>query len=1213
MSAQTSYYWSGDGSNNNWTTSSNFRNAATGTTNSTPLSSSQTQLIFGSRAATRTTANNTTAGFIVNGITFNSATDATNTSFTITGEQVDMRRRGSANPFITQNSEIGHSINVSMQLSNPLTLGGDGAGLITFGGTTAWAGGSQTITKNGTSAYLFNANASSAGRITVNGGTVALPTGTSTNLGNILLDGGVVAANGTFSRGLGTGASNIILNGANGGGFAAFGGALTVSTSLGTWGTTTNSLITGGRLILGSSIADNVVTLSSGLNLGTAVRTINLVENANSSADWSVISGVVSSGTGGGLSVTGSGRLVLSNANTYVGSTAVGNGVRLTLSNATGLGTTAAGTSVSSGGTLELDGGITVGAEALSLNGNGVGSAGALRNLSGNNTYGGLLTLAGASRVNSDAGTLTLSNAGTISGAGFGLTVGGAGNTTINSIIGTTSGTLSKEGAGTLTLTGANRFTGQLTVADGTLSIATINNASANGTLGNSANAVLLGSSGKTGTLEYTGTTASTTKPFSAAASGTAALNVTNAATTLTYSASLGGSGNIVLGGAGNHVIGGGIGGSVGSLTKNGEGALTLSSLGHSGGFVINQGRLNVNNNSAFGNSTSLNLASGVTLDNTSGTNVTVNSTGLVKTLGSSLNFIGTRDLSLGTGLTRLNGDTIFNITASTLTLAGNVTGNFGIIKNGTGSLVLSGLTGQSFVGDSVVNAGELFLDGTSVLSGTAQNTITLNAGGTLRIGASGGIGALTLVNKGGTLITNGMLNSNQVFAADVQLSSASTNFNGIQAISEGVTVTAESDYFGTTPDSPTEQRISMQNASTLRSTGAIEIHENKGIRLAGTTATFDTSSGTISIKSEISGSGRLIKEGNLDFRLVNTDNSYTGGTEIRGGTFGIYGDGSLGAAGTEVVIDGATLNTGQDTSGQIITIGSDRDIRIAKGKTNNLDASNGSTMVYNGGISEFGTTGGADIQINTAGSRAGNVVLGGVNTYTGATNINAGTLEVRGSGSINSSSAINVAAGATFIYNSSTTLDVAPTLAGSEGNKARFSGTATINAAMSLNHINDVLAPGNSPGIQNYTENQSWESFTYEWELRDWVNSELGVDMDFIQVEGSLELAGSAYQLEIVSLNALNAAGSIGEGGQGNQFAEGNRSWTVLTTTGGIQGFNAEDWMLDVTRFQDDFQGTWSLSQSGNSLVLNYITVPEPSAALLAGIGALLLLRRRR
>jgi autotransporter-associated beta strand protein len=126
---------------------------------------------------------------------------------------------------------------------------------------------------------------------------------------------------------------------------------------------------------------------------------------------------------------------------------------------------------VSSGAALQIQGNITTAAEALTLNGTGVSTDGALRNISGNNNYAGLVTLASATRINSDAGTLTLSNAGTITGAGFGLSVGGAGNATIASSIGTGTGTLSKDGAGTLTLSGANTYSGATTVSAGTLQI----------------------------------------------------------------------------------------------------------------------------------------------------------------------------------------------------------------------------------------------------------------------------------------------------------------------------------------------------------------------------------------------------------------------------------------------------------------------------------------------------------------------------------------------------------------------------------------------------------------------------------------------------------------------------------------------------------------------------------------------------------------------
>jgi fibronectin-binding autotransporter adhesin len=173
----------------------------------------------------------------------------------------------------------------------------------------------------------------------------------------------------------------------------------------------------------------------------------------------------------GALSKTGSGTLVFSGANSYTGLTTVSAGV-LNIQNATGLGTTASGTTVSSGATLQLQGGITVGAEALTVSGTGAsGQNGALVNTGGTNNYGGLLTLGAATTISSDSGTLNLTNAGTITGATFGLTLTGSGNGSVSSVIGTTSGTLTKSGSGTWTLSGANTYTGGTTVNGGTLTL----------------------------------------------------------------------------------------------------------------------------------------------------------------------------------------------------------------------------------------------------------------------------------------------------------------------------------------------------------------------------------------------------------------------------------------------------------------------------------------------------------------------------------------------------------------------------------------------------------------------------------------------------------------------------------------------------------------------------------------------------------------------
>ena len=177
--------------------------------------------------------------------------------------------------------------------------------------------------------------------------------------------------------------------------------------------------------------------------------------------------------TSGTLSKDGSGTLLLSAANTYSGLTTISAGV-LRAANDTALGTAAGGVNVSGTAALELIGGIHIGAEALNISivGTGIGGAGALRNISGDNSYAGAISLGVDARINSDSGTLTLTSGATISGT-YNLTFGGAGNVISNGIIGTGSGTLTKDGAGTLTLSATNTYTGITTVTAGKLAVTT--------------------------------------------------------------------------------------------------------------------------------------------------------------------------------------------------------------------------------------------------------------------------------------------------------------------------------------------------------------------------------------------------------------------------------------------------------------------------------------------------------------------------------------------------------------------------------------------------------------------------------------------------------------------------------------------------------------------------------------------------------------------
>jgi autotransporter-associated beta strand protein len=199
---------------------------------------------------------------------------------------------------------------------------------------------------------------------------------------------------------------------------------------------------------------------------GTGPYTITLSANTNAAG----ASGQAISFTQvNALSKTGSGLWKLSANNTYTGITSLTGGV-LEISHANALGSATSGTVQSGGAELRLTGNITTAAETLSINGGGIGNAGALRNFSGDNTYTGPITMAAQSRINSDSGTLTLNAATAISGA-FNLVVGGAGNTTISGGMAQGVGGVSKDGSGTLILSGLNTFTGGSSANGGTLKL----------------------------------------------------------------------------------------------------------------------------------------------------------------------------------------------------------------------------------------------------------------------------------------------------------------------------------------------------------------------------------------------------------------------------------------------------------------------------------------------------------------------------------------------------------------------------------------------------------------------------------------------------------------------------------------------------------------------------------------------------------------------
>nr|MCU0782391.1 autotransporter-associated beta strand repeat-containing protein [Akkermansiaceae bacterium] len=209
------------------------------------------------------------------------------------------------------------------------------------------------------------------------------------------------------------------------------------------------------------------------VNLGTATLTTG---GRNATTNYAGVIG----GTGG-LTKTGTGVQYLSGSNTFSGPTSVNAGY-LVLQNNSALGGSTA--TVASGATLQLENNINLAGNAVTISGTGVGGTrGALASWSGDNTWGGSVTLAADSSFFVASGNFTISGA---IGGGYAVT---------------------KTGNGALILSGANDYTGGTTAGAGTLALGASNVLpdTTNVTLGG---ATLAASSftDTVGTLEVTGT-----------------------------------------------------------------------------------------------------------------------------------------------------------------------------------------------------------------------------------------------------------------------------------------------------------------------------------------------------------------------------------------------------------------------------------------------------------------------------------------------------------------------------------------------------------------------------------------------------------------------------------------------------------------------------------------------------------------------------------
>ncbi len=863
------------------------------------------------------------------------------------------------------------------------------------GGTTA-----ATITSNGTGALIFTASGfNTADTSSVSGFSNRTLTLRGVNTGNNEIQGAIVNnTNGTVAL-TKNDAGRWIISGNN-----SYTGATTISAGtlqIGNGGST-------GSLSTGSAITNN------------AALVFNRTDTVTQGTDFAA----VISGTGATIQ-NGTGTLVLNGANTFTGALSVQTGTL----------------SISAINNASTTGALGNSATAVTL-----GSSGST----------GTLLYTGATGSSSKRLTLATGGNGTINVSDS------SANLTLSGII-DGSGALTKNGTGILILTGTNTFSGGFSLNQGQLQIGNTGNGTTSGSLGTGA--ITLNG----GTLASSSATARTINNAATIGGDVILGNATNTgALTFAGNVNLGGSTRIVtLDSAAT--FGGEV--SNGGLTKNGTGTLTLTANNtYTGMTTINSGTLGLGGsgtNTIGGNITiaggqliysntsnsQISDASNVTLEsgtfNVTGRTETINSLNMS---GGVLTAIGLANLTLSSnssftgGTVNMGSGSSGVINTSGTTTLGNVTfdynhtsasgtstglllgGNLTVNDNSTANFTNANATNRGSVRVNAVMGATTVMTvgnnstlnmGWNLIFSNATTTLTKEGNGTLVISGSGsGIGnGTTLINTGNVTLTGGNA------TGDAQ------RFNFGNATG-AVLYVAESEQLGII-------------SSLGTNSGNIIIAENQ-ILTTTYTATGSTFNGTISgnnaglTKTQLAGTnGTLTLTGN---------NTYTGATTVAAGTLALSGAGALSdSTAVNVTAGSFTINAITSTGETIGSLAGAAGTTVVLGNKTLTTANNDSTT-FAGVIS--GTGGGLTK------NGTGTLTLNGSNTYTGATTISAGTLQIGNGGLVGSLSTSSVIANnANLVFNRTNDVvqgtDFSASAITGTGNLTQSgSGNLTLNAA---------------------------------------------------------------------------------------------------------------------------------------------------------------------
>ena len=502
-------------------------------------------------------------------------------------------------------------------------------------------------------------------------------------------------------------------------------------------------------------------------------------------------------------------------------------------------------------------------------------------------------------------------------------------------------GELVKTGDGVLTLTDTNTYGGGTTLVGGTLAIASSANIGGTGSQIDFAG----------GTLRVMGTGMANLNSHSVNwSSFDGGIDVDSAGYTFTVSQTLDGAG---------------------TLTKYGAGTLVLSASNNHGGTVAADGVLSVLDDTALGAAAApLGLAGGTLRFTTTGSSTVARATTLTDA--------STIDVAQASGV---------------ITMSQSIGGSGSLTKAGSGTLTLG--AANTYTGTTSVAAGTLRITDPLALQ---YSTVNL-AGGTLdlnglaaSVGGLAGSGSLDLQ---GTVLTLGGSNEDSTFAGNIvstsgvasveKIGTGTINLTGTNAYTGGTVlrdgalgITTDASIGGSTSAITFDGGLLGINGTSLTSMGSHAVNWSSfdgGFDIA-------TESHNFTVSQTISGSGSLTKRGDGRLTLGSTSNSFTGGVRLEGGSLAISDLGNVGGSTASVTFAGGVLRT----SGTAITSLAGNDVNWSSFDGGFDISSSSSTLTLSqsiGGTGSMTKLGSGTLRMNVA------------NTYTGDTNLGAGTLTV--------------------------------------------------------------------------------------------------------------------------------------------------------------------------------------------------------------------------